>query len=414
MFGENNKWASFPGISAGFDLTRYVEIPQVNRLKIRGGYGETGNLPKDPYLSQDLWNVQDGNFFYQGEYIQSFGPVRNPNPDLKWEVKKEIGFGIDYALLNYRLSGSIDYFRSISSDLILEYEVPISPPNFTNRKWLNVGELENSGLEFVISYKVLQNGAFKWSTDFNFTYYIDTKLKKITNPYLEVGNDRFYGELGAPNLTGVMTIVANDTVGRNDIGQIIAPIYMGVDSAGNKIYKDVDGDGVFNPDNDWEVVGSGLPNCELGWGNTFTYNNFFLNFFIRGVFGHSLVNVNNARYGDPSVISMQGGMAISLDYMNTTDGIQYSDVHVERADFVKLDNFAIGYNYMLPKNKYITSMKFYISGQNLFTITNYSGVDPEVRYGDKNDNNNPLAPGIDRQSTYFSTRSFTFGINVLF
>ncbi|MCD4683688.1 MAG: TonB-dependent receptor, partial [Bacteroidales bacterium] len=415
MFGENNKWGNFPGISAGVDITRWVEIPQVNRLKVRGGYGETGNLPKDPYFAQDLWNVaQGGNFFYEGEYIQSFEPVRNPNPDLKWEVKKELGFGIDFALLNYRLGGSIDYFKSNGTDLILEYDVPVAPPHFTDKKWMNVGELENSGLEFVINYKVLQSGEFKWTTDFNFTYYISTKMIDISNPYIEAGSDRFYGELGAPNLTGVRTILASDTVGKNDVGQIIAPIYMGVDSAGNKIYKDVNGDGVFNPEDDYEIVGSGLPDFTLGWGNTFTYKNFFLNFFLRGVFGHSLVNVNNARYGDPITIDMQSGMGITLDYIDTEDGIQYSDVHVEKADFVKLDNFAIGYNYNLPENKYVTSIKFYVSGQNLFTITGYSGVDPEVRYGDKNDNDNPLAPGIDRQTTYFSTRSFTAGINVLF
>jgi iron complex outermembrane receptor protein len=414
MFGDDNKWANFPGISAGVDITRYVEIPYVNRLKLRGGYGETGNLPKDPYLSQLLYNTNQGsNFFYQGEYIQTFVPVRAPNTDLKWEVKKEIGFGIDFALLNYRLNGSIDYFKSNSTDLILEYTIP-QPPNISNKMWLNVGEMENSGLEFVVNYNVLQSGKLKWSTDFNFTYYIETKMKKITSPIAEGGGDRFYGELGAPGLTGVYTILASDTVGQNDIGQIIAPIYIGVDSLGNKMYKDVDGDGEFDPEKDYEIVGNGLPKWQFGWGNTFTYKNFFLNFFIRGVFGHSLVNVNNARYGDPGGINIQNGMGIALDYIDTKDGLQYSDVHVEKADFVKLDNFAIGYNFNLPENKYVTSIKFYISGQNLFTITNYSGVDPEVRYGDKNDNDNPLAPGIDRQSTYFSTRSFTAGINVLF
>ena len=105
MFGANNQWGSFPGISAGVDITRFIDIPYVNRLKIRGGYGETGNLPPNPYLSKDLFNVDpNGNFFYQGDFIQAYKLVRNANPDLKWEVKKEVGFGIDFFMLNYRLS----------------------------------------------------------------------------------------------------------------------------------------------------------------------------------------------------------------------------------------------------------------------------------------------------------------------
>ena len=416
MFGANNQWGSFPGISAGVDITRFIEIPYVNRLKIRGGYGETGNLPPNPYLSKDLFNVDpNGNFFYQGDFIQAYKLVRNANPDLKWEVKKEIGFGIDFYLLNYRLSGSIDYYNSKSEDLMLEYTVPV-PPYPTDKMWLNVGELENSGFEFTANYEVFQKTKVKWTTNLNFAYYLDTKLNKITSDIAEGESERFYGTLGDPYLTGVQTILVNEG---GPIGQIIAPVFIEIayDSVSEKYYKkykDVDGDGEFNSKKDYEIVGNGLPDFQLGWGNSFTYNNFYLNFFLRGVFGHSLVNVNNARFGEPNTIAIQSGMGIALDYMQAQDGIQYSDVHVEKASYVKLDNFAFGYNFNIPENKYISSVKVYLSGQNLFTITDYSGVDPEVRYGDSSDNNNPLAPGIDRPNTYFSTRSFTLGVNVLF
>jgi iron complex outermembrane receptor protein len=416
MFGENNQWGSFPGVSAGVDITRFIEIPYVNRLKIRGGYGETGNLPPNPYLSKDLFNVDpNGNFFYQGDFIQAYKLVRNANPDLKWEVKKELGFGIDFFLLNYRLTGSIDYYNSKSTDLMLEYTVPV-PPYPTDKMWLNVGELENSGIEFAMNYDVFQKTKVKWSTNLNFAYYLDAKLNKITSDIATGGSERFYGTLGDPYLTGVQTILVNEG---GAIGQIIAPVFIEIayDSVANKYYKkykDVDGDGEFNSKKDYEIVGNGLPDFQIGWGNNLSFKNFYLNFFLRGVFGHSLVNVNNARYGEPSTIAIQSGMGIALDYIQAQDGIQYSDVHVEKASYVKLDNFAFGYNFKIPENKYISLLKVYFSGQNLFTISDYSGVDPEVRYGDANDNNNPLAPGIDREKTYFSTRSFTLGINVIF
>jgi iron complex outermembrane receptor protein len=420
MFGKNNQWGNFPGVSAGFDITKFVEIPYVNRLKIRGGYGETGNLPPNPYLSQDLWNVDpNGNFFYQGDFIQAYKLVRNANPDLKWEVKKELGFGIDFFLLDYRLSGSIDYYNARSTDLMLEYTVPV-PPYPTDKMWLNVGELENSGIELALNFDVTPKSQLKWSTNFNFAYYLDTKLNKITSEIAEGESVRFYGVLGDPYLTGVETIMVNEG---GPIGQIIAPVYLGIDfyidpktedTVYYKKYKDMDGDSIFDPKADYAIVGNGLPDFQFGWGNSFTYKNFYLNFFIRGVFGHSLVNVNNARFGEPSTIAIQSGMSIAQDFIQATNGIQYSDVHVEKASFVKLDNFAFGYNFEIPENKYVSTVKVYLSGQNLFTLTDYSGVDPEVRYGDSNDNNNPLAPGLDREKTYFSTRSFTLGINVVF
>jgi len=161
-------------------------------------------------------------------------------------------------------------------------------------------------------------------------------------------------------------------------------------------------------------VGNGLPKFQFGCNNSFTFGNLDISFFLHGVFGHYLINVNNARYGNPNVIGIQNGMNQTLDFADATDGPIYSDVHVEKADFVKLDNFVIGYNFHFPKSKYVSKVRAYISGQNLFTITNYSGLSPEVRYGDAYDNNNPLASGIDRENTYFTTRSFTLGVNVTF
>lgn len=430
MFGENNKWGNFPGVSAGVDIRKFVEIPLVNRLKVRGGYGVTGNLPPYPYISELLFNVTNESFFYNGQYIQAYAPIRVENEDLKWEVKKEWGVGLDFALWSYRITGSIDYYNALSTDLILNASVPV-PPYPSDRMWLNLGEMRNSGVEFAVSLLAVDNTNFKWTTDLNLTKYFPSQLVKITNEISNANALLEFGWLGAPYLTGIRTILVSESdevpgyinvspegdtsyylINPNYVGQIVAPIYMGIDSTGKIIIEDVDGNGTINYQKDVRVVGNGLPKFQFGWGNTFNYKNFYLNFFIRGVFGHSLVNINNARYGVPASVAIQNGMKQALDYMDAINGPIYSNVHVEKADYVKLDNFSFGYNFNFEKSKYVSKLMLYISGQNLLTITNYSGVDPEVRYGDSYDNNNPLAPGLDRENTYFRTRSFTIGANI--
>ena len=427
MFGENNKWGNFGGISAGVDIRKFVEIPFVNRLKLRGGYGVTGNLPPYPYISQLLFNVTNESFFYNGAYIQAYAPIRVENPDLKWEVKKEWGIGLDFNMWSYRLSGSIDYYNALSTDLIYNARVPV-PPYPSDRMWLNLGELRNSGVEVAVSLVAIQHTNFQWTTDVNFTKYMPTKLVAITNEITESEGYLELGYLGAPYFTGWRTIMVSESSSieeyihsvdstfylddLNLVGQIVAPIFMGVDSSGNIIIEDVDGDGEKNDYNDdVRVVGNGLPKFQIGWGNTFTWKGFYLNFFLRGVFGHSLVNINNARYGAGGSIAIQNGMQQALDYIDAEAPV-FTDIHVEKADFVKLDNFSFGYNFDFKDSKYVSTLTLYLSGQNLFTITNYSGVDPEVRYNDPYDSNNPLAPGLDRENTYFRTRSITIGANI--
>ena len=413
MLGENNKWGNFGGISAGLDFAKLFDMGVVDRLKLRGGYGTTGNLPPSAYLSKNLYDVSNEKFFYDGAFIQAYAPVRNDNPDLKWEVKTEMNVGLDFFLLNYRIGGSIDYYTSTSSDLILYAQVRV-PPYPSDRMWLNLGELKNSGLELALNIKAIEKSNWSWSTDLNFTKYLGTELTNITSDLTTSSGTIYLGNLGAPYFTGIQTVIATEG---EAIGQIIAPVYIGLDTAGVMQFESRF-DSIAstpNPDReDYQNVGNGLPKFEFGWNNTFTYKNFDLNFFIRGVFGHYLLNVNNARYGNPNVIGIQSGMNQTLDFIDAKSGPNYSNVHVEKADFVKLDNFAIGYNFLFPESKYVGKLRVFVSGQNLITITNYSGVSPEVRYGDAYDNNNPLAPGLDRENTYFSTRSFTFGVNVTF
>jgi len=408
MFGENNKWGTFYGISGGVDVAKFMNVDQISRFKVRGGIGTTGNLPPEPYLTQDLW-AQSASFYLNGEYIPAQNRIRQANPDLKWEVKKEVNIGLDYGLFNYKVTGSLEYYQSNSSDLMLLYNIP-PETNTASTMWFNIGELKNSGLEFTVSWNVLEKGDFSWTTDFNFTKYINTELVKIqTDEILFNGGKLDIAELGAPGYVGVYLVQLEEG---GPIGQLVGKVFTRIDSTGAYNYKQAyDSVSGEMKDLDKEIIGNGLPSFQLGWGNTLKYKNFDLNFFFRGVFGHDLVNANNAFYGSPSLINIQSGMGIAMDYFEATKTPSYSDIYVEDASFIKLDNFAIGYTLNLDDNKYVSKVRAYISGQNLFTITNYSGTSPEVRYTDRGTS---LAPGIDRGDTYFGTRSFTFGLNVTF
>jgi TonB-linked SusC/RagA family outer membrane protein len=400
MFGENNKWGNFYGVSGGIDFAKFLNISWLNRIKPRGGIGTTGNLPKESYFSMDLYEPGE-SFYYDGGYSATYKPIRNLNPNLKWEVKKETNIGFDYSLFSYRLSGNIDYFTSKSSDLLLLFSVPTTN-NIAAKTWMNVGELKNSGVEFAVNWEAVKRGDFSWSTDFNVTRFFETTLEKITNNKEENSGELLTGELGAPGYVGVTTIKLYQG---EPIGQIIGPHFEGVV------------DGKFTYGTDTLNLGTGLPKFQMGWGNTVKYKSFDLSFFFRGVFGHSLINTNNLRYGSPTTISMQNGMNIAKEFKDVVGGApRFSDRYVEKADFIKLDNFAVGYTFSTTNSKYISKVRAYVAGQNIFTFTKYTGTSPEVRYTDTQDLNNPdpLAPGIDRGDTYFSTRSFTFGANITF
>ena len=406
-FGKGKKALVTPGISAGINLGKMLRIKNVPSLKLRVGYGESGNLPPYPYLSKLLFGPSSEKFYYNGQYVQAYSPIRNDNPDLGWEIKKELNAGVDFSLFDYKVNGKIDYFRSISSELLLEFKVPV-PPNPSDRKWLNVGELENSGMEFALGGHIINKKDLHWTADFTYTKFFDTKLRKITSSETESAGVLKFGDLGAPFLTGIQTVRVEEG---KALGQLVGPVFMGIDSAGVLQYKDVDGDGTFDANTDVEVIGHALPKFQLGLNNSFTYKNFDFNIFFRGVFGHDLVNVNDARYGVPVVLGMQSGMQSILDYKEATNGPVFSDVYVEKASYVKLDNASLGYNFKLKEGGQFSKLRLSISGQNLLTFTKYSGLDPAVRYADYG---NPLAPGIDRPDTYFATRSFTLGLTAGF
>lgn len=411
VFGANNKWGYFPAVSAGLDINRLTNIPSVNTLKFRASFGVTGALPPNPYLSLDRLSSNGTYYAGNGVYAQAYAGFVNSNPDLKWEKKVETDFGIDFAAFDNRLSGTIDYFIRKTTDLIFNVTVP-SPPALFNNTWKNIGELSNKGLEFAINYDVIKSNSssFGWTAGVNFSSYdiVLTKLdESLKGSYVGATN------LGTPGQEATQLTRA---VEGEPIGILYGYKYMGLDANGKYLFADKDGKPVLqgaNPER--QIIGNGLPNFEFGVTNTFHYKNFDLNFFLRGSIGHQLINTFRAFYENPNV-------ATSYNIVNTkyfdpkiTDAQIYSSLHVEKASFAKLDNATLGYTWPISKGSkfgsVVRSLRAYLNAQNLFVITDYTGVDPEVRY---TDGGNVLAPGIDRRETWVRTRAFTFGVNVGF
>ena len=398
-FGEDNKWGTFPGLSAAVTLSNLFEVPGIDFLKLRGGYGVTGGQPANSYLS--LFTLAPGgNFFFNGAFTPAYGPDQNPNPDLAWEEKQDVSIGIDFNLLNYRLNGSIDYYTSTTVDAILPLNVPV-PPNQAPVTITNIGEISQSGIEISLGYQVFDNADFTWETNVAFNTYLDNTLDVFNGE-----GTIFRSNLGSPGQNGTPLLLVEEGA---PIGQLYGLVFEGIADDGTWIHADTDGDGIPGEDEDRQVIGQGLPDWQLGWNNTFTFGNFDLNFFFRGVFGHDLINTFRAFYEAPSSMTTYNAPATVTDVRNLTDAPKFSSFHVEDGDFIKLDNATIGYTFDTEPIAWMKKLRVYVSGQNLFTITDYTGVDPEVRLNDGGDN---LSPGIDRRNTYFRQAGVTFGVNL--
>lgn len=411
-FGSNNRWGTFGSVSAGVNLTNAFEdqLGPFDYLKVRGSWGLTGNIPALDLIAPAQATVgASGNAFNNGAFVSAFAPASNPNPDLKWEEKTEWNFGFDFALFDSRLSGSIDYYTRTTSDLLRNQTVPV-PPNLFNTTLLNVGEIENSGLEFAVEYKAELGEDFTWTPGLNLATF-KNRLKA-----LDRDEQQRIGSLGSPGLGAATPILVEP--GRR-LGDIYVPLFNGINPDGTwDVSTDV---------NEFVVVGNGLPDFSLNLVNTFNYRNWDLNFLLRGMFGHSLVNATRAFYEQPNVAPTYNVLASSnraeLQGLTVNES-RLSSLYVEEADYVTLDNITLGYNFPgLSADNNVNSFRLYVSGQNLFTITGYEGVDPEVRYSDPGQADNgqfltqtpdALAPGIDRRATWFTTRTFTIGLNVGF
>ena len=417
-FGENEQWGLFPAAAIGADLNKFLELDNVNLLKARLGYGVTGSIPPFVGLSQTTFNVVNGaNGF--GSSSTGLGN-RAPNPDLRWEEKRELNLGFEFE--TDRLSATLDVYNRDIVDFIQEINVDGAVFGFPTQ-WQNAGKLNTKGLEISLSYDIVNTDKVSYNSGLIFSTY-KTILEE------NAGGDRTTGNLGSPGQNNTNLILVREG---EEVGQIWGPVFSGdVDANGTPILVDVNGDGnlvtdqgsALADDADFAVLGKGIPDFELSWTHSLTYGNWDASAVFRSAFGHSLVNTFRAFY-EPRVGSQSSYNFVNTELArNDITTAQFSSYYVEKADFVRLDNLSVGYNFDI-KNDYIKNIRVSLTGQNLFTISNYTGADPEPALQDfgsvsngarlnPNAQPNVLAPGIDRRYNYFQSRTITLGLNINF
>ncbi len=411
-FGENNKWGLFPAVSGGVNITNLTSMGVFDDLKFRASWGITGAIPGESYISLQRFGPS-GNFFFDGAYVPSYGPVSNANPDLAWETKSEIDFGLDYVMANGKISGTMDYYVRTITDMILPVNVPI-PPNLFQTTQVNIGELKSSGFEFSIDWAAVNNTKLTYNLGFNFSTF-NTTVESLTSGSLSFGEGGvlYRGFMGAPGQSDVELVRVKEG---EPLGDLWGPVQIGVNPDGTPMFEDLDGDGTYcNCHDDRKVVGNGLPDFSIGWNNGFTFGGGWdLNLFFRGSFGHDLLNSYRGFYENNESTTIGSWNIVNTDaYDPAITKAVVSSTHVESASFFKLDNASLGYTLNTNDGSAITNARFYLAGQNLLTFTSYSGIDPEVRYIDS-DTGDALAPGLERRDTYFTARTITIGVTLGF
>jgi len=420
-FGANKKWGFFPAVGAGMDFAKVLNVKNIDNLKLRIGYGVTGNQPDESYMSLQRMGPQ-WNIYYNGRYEPSYSLVSNANPDLKWERKSEFDIGLDFSISRNRLSGSFDYYTRTAIDLLYQYYVPV-PPNLYSQAWMNIGELRSSGMELSLNYNVVKNSDFSYNITLSHSHNIKKTLVSLSGEYngttLKYGIN-YIGDMGSPGMCCVSLIRSEEG---KPIGQLHAYVFKEIDENGRMTFEDQNGDGTIDS-RDLAVVGNGLPDYLIGFDNVVTYNNWDLDIFFRGVFGHDLLNSYRAFYEVPNYIiaynvpktaaKMRNKATGNL--LNNSSGI-VTNIDIENASFISLDNISLGYNFSLPESSEFSKIRMFLGGNNLFYITRYKGSDPNPRYTDSaylGTHGSPLVPGMDRRDTWPRTRSVTFGANIVF
>lgn len=410
-FGANYKWGDFPAISAGWNISRedFMQgVSFVDNLKLRAGYGVTGNQDIGNYNSLVTLGTGGSYRFPDGSYRQTYGPNRNPNPNLKWEVKKELNIGVDFGLLNNHLGGSIDVFTRRIDDLIGNFQTQI-PPYVINNINANIGTLQANGVELTLNAVPIQKQDFTWSIDLVGST-ASSKLVSFSNDVFKV-TELYYA--GVPGYGALGNAILTREGGK--IGQFWGKRFAGFDEDGDWLFYKRDGSAVpasqlnnsIDPEEtDLAVIGNAVPKYFASMTNDFSYKNWGLRVFLRGRFDYDILNSMAISYGN-----QRSGTNLLNDaftkYAEVKGPYQYSDYYIERGDFVKVDEVTLSYNFKL-KTPYIRNLRVYATGANLATITGYSGSDPDYVAV------TGLGPGVQGLDPYPNTRSFLLGLNVGF
>ena len=397
-FGKDHKWGWFPAVSAGWRISQepwMKNLSWLSELKLRAGYGVTGNQDFSNYKSLMLMSSST-SFYYNGEWINSYAPASNANPDLGWERKSEFNVGVDFSFLDSRIGGAIDYYYRLTTDLLYEYNVPVPPYDYKTL-FTNVGSISNTGIELTLYATPVKTRDFVWNTTL-VAAHNENKLIKFTNEEFK-NQDYEIGWIATPVGAYVQRLIEGES-----LGSFYAPVWEEVGSDGADHLKNEFMGKVSV--NKWERIGSAYPDMTFGWSNSLRYKAWSLSMTLRGALGGKIFNSYRANYESLQQIGLRNILSSWLDDPSFTGEIRYSSKYIEDASYLKLDNVSITYD--LPvKNRFIHGAKVFLSGQNLLCLTAYKGVDPEVSL-------TGLTPGIESTSYYPRTSTFSLGATINF
>lgn len=415
-FGDNNKWGTFPSASLGWTISNeefMKGITWLNNLKLRAGFGITGVIPNNSYISLTKYTYGSSYYYSDGKWLPGLSVSSNPNPDLRWEKSTEFNVGLDWSVLDNRLGGSIDVYNKKTTDLLFLYTVP-TPPNLFNSTLANAGSVRNQGIEVAVNALPVRTKDFEWKTVVTVSAN-KNKLLSLSNDMYESNSFMDTGGLGEP-----ISISTHRMEEGRALGEFYGLKSVGVSENGLFLIEKPDGEVVeFSNDqlkNDEyrQYLGSGLPKVYLGWTNNLSYKNWDLSMQFTSQLGFKILNEPRAFYENNSIAYNRLKSVEEAPYggqytLSSSQPQTFVSYYLEDGDFLKLTNLTIGYTFPIKKNnKYIKGVRAYLSGDNLFCITGYSGLDPELS------NWYPTSAGIDARDKYPSIRSFTFGLNLTF
>ncbi|WP_353134272.1 TonB-dependent receptor [Pseudopedobacter sp.] len=421
-FSEENRWGTFPSVAAAWRLSEesfFNKNSWINDVKLRAGYGVTGNqggINNYAYYTR----LRTGQYVFNGNTVSTLFPLVMPNPDVTWETVKQWNAGVDLSMINQRVNISLDAYIKNTTYMLVPMAVPITTgysdifvPS------VNAGEVRNTGFELNIASQNLR-GAFDWNTDFNISYNHNEVIRMNNGIPLFTGDDI--------NLTKVRVNAEGRPI-NSFYGYVVNGLFQtstevnnyaiqvpGGTAPGDIKFRDLDNSGVID-DNDRTFIGNPTPKWAFAMNNTLSYKNFDLQFFLQGVAGNDIYNAN--RIWQESMSIPQNQTTKVLDrwtgegtsnvvpravYSDPNKNTRHSNRFIEDGSYLRLKNLTLGYTLpnILSKRVSLDMVRFYLSCQNLYTFTNYSGFDPEVG-----------VTGVDL-STYPLTRTVSLGLNVKF
>lgn len=403
-FGKNNRWGTFWSVSGGWRLSQepwMQDIEWINDLKIRLGYGVTGNnnfsngVTVPTYSSNSSW-------IYDGEWIVSYGHAKNVNNNLRWEQKSELNFGIDYSFLNNRLYGKVDVYRRAVTGMLYSIRVP-QPPAIYDTTVMNYGDLENIGWEIEVGGVPVRKGDFQWST----TLRLSHNTSRITSLW---GNNTYSDRVqfpspGNPGYGGRLEAGTR-------IGQFYIWKYAGVTEEGKWLIYDKN-DNIILADNrkyeDKRYIGNAIPAVIASWNHSFSYKNFSLGINLRSWIDYDVFNTINMYYGLATNAGTNVLRSAFIENRHIKQEKVLCDYWIEDGTFLKIDAISLGYNIDMKKwQKFIDNINVFLTIRDAACFSMYSGLDPEININ-----------GIDVGYEWFNklyprTARFTLGAKITF